>query len=122
MHWQFHGVFQKTLYTRKVADVTKLTDFTDLQTYGFVRLSQPRGPPAHARGLQHEALRRRRIAGVSWAGALRRVVPTRARARSDGAARPVRFVVAAQRGGVVGEAGPREPWAVFGIPYFYVCR
>ena len=58
MHWQFHGGRQKTLYTRKVADVTKLTDFTDLQTYGFVRLSQPRGPPAHARGLQHEALRR----------------------------------------------------------------
>ena len=58
MHWQFHGGRQKTLYTRKVADVTKLTDFTDLQTYGFVRLSQPRGPPAHACGLQHEALRR----------------------------------------------------------------
>lgn len=36
MHWQFHGVFQKTLYTRKVADITKLTDFTDLQTYGFL--------------------------------------------------------------------------------------
>lgn len=68
MHWQFHGVFQKTLYTRKVADVTKLTDFTDLQTYGFVRLSQPGGPPAHARGLQHEALRRGGIAGKSWGG------------------------------------------------------
>lgn len=68
MHWQFHGVFQKTLYTRKVADVTKLTDFTDLQTYGFVRLSQSWGPPAHARGLQHEALRRGGSAALQEGG------------------------------------------------------
>lgn len=68
MHWQFHGVFQKTLYTRKVADVTKLTDFTTLQTYRFVRLSQPRGPPAHARGLQHEALRRGGSAALQEGG------------------------------------------------------
>lgn len=94
MHWQFHGVFQKTLYTRKVADVTKLTDFTDLQTYGFVRLSQPRGPPAHARGLQHEALRR----GGSTAS-----IRSHARTREEWRGGNVEVNrVAAQQGGVVG--------------------
>lgn len=113
MHWQFHGVFQKTLYTRKVTDVTKLTDFTDLQTYGFVRLSQPRGPPAHARGLQHEALRRGGSVALQEGGGSEMSVAARrercvnsfprahARTRSGGAG-PVRFVAAAQGGGVVG--------------------
>ena len=73
MHWQFHGGRQKTLYTRKVADVTKLTDFTDLQTYGFVRLSQP---GAHPR--THAVYNTKRC---GEAGALRQVVPTRARTR-----------------------------------------
>lgn len=72
MHWQFHGVFQKTLYTRKVADVTKLTDFTTLQLTDFwstrVVQFQPRGPPAHARGLQHEALRRGGSAALQEGG------------------------------------------------------
>lgn len=36
MHWQFHGVFKNPIYPRKATDVTKLTDFTDLQTYGFL--------------------------------------------------------------------------------------
>lgn len=113
MHWQFHGVFQKTLYTRKVADVTKLTDFTDLQTYGFVRLSQPRGPPAHARGLQHEALRRGGSAALQEGGGSEMSVAARrercvnsfprAHARGvAGAARAVRFVAATLVCGVVG--------------------
>lgn len=105
MHWQFHGVFQKTLYTRKVADVTKLTDFTDLQTYGFVRLSQPRGPPAHARGLQHEALQEGGGSEMSVVAAQDCCINSfpRAHARGvAGAAGLVRFVAAARACGVVG--------------------
>lgn len=115
MHWQFHGGFQKTLYTRKVADVTKLTDFTDLQTYGFVRLSQPRGPPAHARGLQHEALRRGGSAELQEGGGTEMSVVAKrercvnsfprahARAREEGrGGGPVRLVAAARGCGAVG--------------------
>ena len=62
MHWQFPRVFKNPIYTRKFTEFTEFTDFTTLQTYRFLvdrsRTNQPRGPPAHARGLQHEALRR----------------------------------------------------------------
>lgn len=66
MHWQFSRVFKNPIYPRKFTDVTKLTDFTTLQTYRRcttfrstrVVQFQSLGPPARARGLQHEALRR----------------------------------------------------------------
>lgn len=78
MHWQFHGVFQKTLYTRKVADVTKLTDFTTLQ---LTDLYDFRSPGAHPR--THVVYNTKHC---GEAGALRQLVPTRAHARSGGAA------------------------------------
>lgn len=64
MHWQFHGVFQKTLYTRKVADITKLTDFTTLQTYRFLvdqsrTISAPGPTRARARSTTRSVAARR---------------------------------------------------------------
>lgn len=103
MHWQFSRVFKNPIYPRKATDVTKLTDFTDLQTYGFVRLSQPRGPPAHARGLQHEALRRGgSAASIRSHARTREEGGERRHCGESGAAGPVRFVAAARACEVVG--------------------
>lgn len=106
MHWQFHGVFQKTLYTRKVADVTKLTDFTDLQTYGFVRLSQPRGPTrARTRSTTRSVAARRGALHCRRAAGRERCINSFPRAHAHGkggAAGLVRFTAAALGRSVVG--------------------
>ena len=83
MHWQFHGVFKNPIYPRKATDVTKLTDFTDLQTYGFFGRPESYNfsPGAHPR--THAGYNTKRCGG---AGMLRQLVLTRARTRNGGAA------------------------------------
>lgn len=97
MHWQFHGVFQKTLYTRKVADVTKLTDFTDLQTYRRCTTSSAPGP---TRARTRSTTRSVAAAQERWQELCRSTVAIRSHARTR-----TRRAGAAPACGVVGRRG-----------------
>lgn len=120
MHWQFPRVLKNPIYTRKFTEFTDFTDLTTLQTYRFLvdrsrTISAP-GPPAHARGLQHEALRRGGSAALQEGGGSEMSVVARrercvnsfprAHAHEEvGAAGPVRLVAAAQAHYIVGGEG-----------------
>lgn len=94
MHWQFHGVFQKPYIHGKLQ---MLRNLQILQIYRLTDLYDFRSPGAHPRTRAVYNTKR-----CGEAGALRQFVPTRARARSCGAAGPERFVAAARACGVVG--------------------
>lgn len=99
MHWQFPRVFKNPIYTRKFTEFTEFTDFTTLQTYRFLvdrsRTISVLGPTrARTRATTRSVAARRERCINSF--------PRAHAHRSGGAARPVRFVAARRRGGVVG--------------------
>lgn len=99
MHWQFSRVFKNPIYPRKAADVTKLTDFTTLQTYRFlVDQSRTISAPGPTRARTRSTTR-------SVAARRERCIESFPRAHAHGEWRgggPVRFVAATRGGGAVG--------------------